>query len=355
MQLYHLLIILATLSIFSACNNQNKIPDEAATAFKNPEPDTTVVPVSSVKRKVFSKQTFSNGTLQAAQKVEIPFKTEGTISEITVRNGQHVNSGQLLARINNSRMQLELTQARIDYNRALLELEDLLLGLRYSISDTASIPADIWHMAKLRSGYDDAKLQLARMQYEMELTRITAPISGIITGLEAQTHAPTSAFKNLCVIINNAQMIVSFNLLESDASSAKPGMLVKVMPLAFPDKTFSGRLMEIDPVIDTHGQLKVRALVPNPGGVLFDGMNARVALITQIPDQLVIPKSAVLARQGRQVVFTVEEGLAIWHYVETGYENEDSFAITEGLAEGQIIITGNNLTIGHQAPVKILE
>ena len=352
---YNLLVILSTLIILSSCGNQIPATDEAETNFKNPQPDTTEVPVVSVKIEIFFTQTFSNGALEAAQKVDIPFQAEGMIREIAVRNGEFVNKGQSLASLDDSRQHLELAQARLAYNRALIELEDLLIGLRYSIKDTATMPEDIWRMAKLRSGYEDAKLQLARKQHELELTHITAPISGIIAGLEAQTHAQSSAFKNLCTIINNKQMIVSFNLLESDAGMAKQGLQVKIIPLAFQGKTFTGSIVEIDPQINRHGQLTVKALVPNPEGLLLDGMNTRVVLETGIPNQLVIPKSAVLARQGRQVVFTLEDGLAIWNYVKTGFENEDSFAITEGLTEGQLIITGNNLTIGHQAPVRIVE
>lgn len=352
---YIRVVILLTIIILFSCGNQMPTTDEAEAKFISPVQDTTDVPVTTVKREIFFKQTFSNGTLEAAQKVDIPFQVQGIIREIAVRNGDFVREGQLLARMDDSRQQQELAQARLAYNRALIELEDLLIGLRYSIKDTATMPEDIWRMAKLRSGYEDAKLQLARKQHELELTHITAPISGIIAGLEAQTHAQSSAFKNLCTIINNKQMIVSFNLLESDAGLVKPGMTVKIMPLAFQGKNFSGSIVEIDPLINRHGQLTVKALVPNPEGLLLDGMNTRVAMETGIPNQLVIPKSAVLARQGRQVVFTLEDGLAIWNYVKTGFENEDSFAITEGLTEGQLIITGNNLTIGHQAPVRIVE
>jgi RND family efflux transporter MFP subunit len=351
----HLVVILSALILFPSCGNQSPAADESSTTFTNPESDTTDVPVALVKRGIFLKQTFSNGTLEAAQKVEIPFQIQGILREIAVRNGDFVNEGQLLAHLDDNSQQLEFAQARLAYNKALLELEDLLLGLRHSMKDTANISSDIWGMAKLRSGYEDAKLQLARKQHELELTHITAPISGIIAGLEAQTHAQSTAFKNLCTIINIKQMLVSFNLLESDAGMVKPGMTVKIMPLAFQGKNFSGSIVEIDPLINRHGQLTVKALVPNPEGLLLDGMNTRVALEKGIPNQLVIPKSAVLARQGRQVVFTFEDGLAIWNYVEIGFENEDSFAITEGLNEGQLIITGNNLTIGHQAPVRVVE
>jgi len=349
------ILISITLLLFYSCGIQSPSKDETEAKFRNPVQDTTDVPVITVRRGMFLKQTFSNGALEAAQKVEIHFQVQGTIREIAVRTGEYVSEGQLLARMDDSRQRLELEQARMAYNKALIELEDLLLGLRYNIKDTATMPGDILRMARLRSGYEDAKLQLARKKYELELFHIKAPLSGIIAGLEAQAHAQSSSFNHLCTIINSKQMLVSFNLLESDAGLVKPGMKVRIMPLAFQGKSFTGSIVEIEPQINKHGQLTARALIPNPEGVLLDGMNVRVVLETGIPNQLIIPKSAVLARQGRYVVFTVEEGLAIWNYVKTAYENEDSFAITEGLNEGQLIITGNNLTIGHQAPVRIIQ
>lgn len=349
------ILISITLLLFYSCGNQSPSKDEAEAKFKSPVQDTTDVPVTTVKRDMFLRQTFSNGTLEAAQKVVIHFQVQGTIREIAVRTGDFVHEGQLLARMDDSRQRLELEQARMAYNKALIELEDLLLGLRYNIKDTATMPDEVLRMARLRSGYEDATLQLARKKHELELTHIKAPLSGIIAGLEAQAHAQSSAFKNLCTIINNKQMLVSFNLLESDAGIVKPGMKARIIPLAFQGKSFTGSIVEIEPQINKHGLLTARALIPNPEGALLDGMNVRVVLETGVPNQLIIPKSAVLARQGRHVVFTVEEGLAIWNYVKTAYENEDSFAITEGLTEGQVIITGNNLTIGHQAPVRIIQ
>ncbi len=207
-------------------------------------------------------------------------------------------------------------------------------------------------MIKLRSGLKDAELQLKKAWYELSLTTIKAPISGIITGLVAQNHSPSAEYKNLCTILNNHAMKISFMLLESDAAIVKLGMTVKVFPIALPGKVFYGRVNEIEPIIDNNGRLKVIAEVKSHNGQLLDGMHVRVVTETTIANQLIIPKLAVLARQGRQVVFTVENGHAIWNYVTTGYENSTEFTITEGLTEGQTIITSNNLTIGHEAPVR---
>jgi len=346
-------ITIALFLIFGACKQHNKTDNEEFGSTIKPLTDTTLVFVTVLHRTTFSSQTWSNGIIEAAQKAIIAFPAQGNIVNIPVRNGQHVSAGQILARVDNSHQQQDAQQAQLSYNKALLELEDQLLRLGTSISDTANISPATLHMAMLRSGYDEAKLQLTKAQYELDITTVKAPVSGIVTGLEAQMYSPSSEYKNLCTLLDNHLMKVTFTLLESDAGLVRPDMTVKILPVALPGKEFTGKVSEIEPVIDKNGSMKVRATLQNPSGQLLDGMNVRVVMESAVANQLVIPKLAVLARQGRQVVFTVEKGLAIWNYVTTGSENTTGYTITEGLTEGQTIITGNNLTIGHQAPVKI--
>jgi Na+-driven multidrug efflux pump len=71
--------------------------------------------------------------------------------------------------------------------------------------------------------------------------------------------------------------------------------------------------------------------------------------------QLVVPKSAVVLRSGKQVVFTLTEDKAYWNYVHTGLENADSYTIIDGLKEGDIVITSGNINLAHEAPVKVID
>ena len=71
-----------------------------------------------------------------------------------------------------------------------------------------------------------------------------------------------------------------------------------------------------------------------------------------MPGQLVVPKSAVVLRQVRQVVFTLQGDQAIWNYVQTGLENADTYTILEGLKEGDEIIVTGNVNLAHEAKVK---
>ena len=86
-------------------------------------------------------------------------------------------------------------------------------------------------------------------------------------------------------------------------------------------------------------------------------MNVRVSVRKSLGQQLVVPKSAVVLRSGKQVVFTLSDdgGKALWNYVHTGLENMGNYSITDGLEPGAKVIISNNINLAHEAPVKVLK
>ena len=84
-------------------------------------------------------------------------------------------------------------------------------------------------------------------------------------------------------------------------------------------------------------------------------MNVNVRVQKTLPNQLVIPKKALVLRTNRQVVFTLHEGKAMWNYVKTGLENATGFIITEGLTEGDSVIYDGNINLAHEAPVSVIK
>ena len=116
--------------------------------------------------------------------------------------------------------------------------------------------------------------------------------------------------------------------------------------------SFEGSVSEINPLVDLNGMVKVKAVV-NGQGKLFSGMNVRVSVRRSLGQQLVIPKTAVVLRSGKQVVFTLQEGKAMWNYVHTGLENKSQKGIEEGLLEGDTIIVTGNLNLAHEAAVNV--
>ena len=157
---------------------------------------------------------------------------------------------------------------------------------------------------------------------------------------------------------------MNVGVLESEIQHLKFGSRAKVEFPAFPGETFSGKVIAINPIIDPENKTcLVTVEIPNPGYRFKAGMFAYVKIDAQTyHDCLLVPRTAVLTRDHRTLVFIVrnnEEGknVAVWCYVDTGKENEDYIEITGsamGLKEGELVITSGHYTLAHDAEVRVV-
>ena len=153
-------------------------------------------------------------------------------------------------------------------------------------------------------------------------------------------------------------MEVDLTVLESELPLIKVGDQVEVTPYATAVGTRTGNVSEINPLVDENGMVRVKAQV-NGGEKLFDGMNVRISVKRSVPDQMVVPRTAIVLRAGKQVIFTVKDSIAMWNYVQTGLENLSEYTLVNweasGLQEGMTVITTGNVNLAHETPVKIIE
>ena len=92
---------------------------------------------------------------------------------------------------------------------------------------------------------------------------------------------------------------------------------------------------------------------------MLDGMNVRVIVEEKMQNMFVVPKDAVVERDGYHVIFLLEEGRAVWTYVDVVHSNISSFAITgcqrkeTTIKEGDIVITSGNLNLADGTEVMV--
>ncbi len=84
-------------------------------------------------------------------------------------------------------------------------------------------------------------------------------------------------------------------------------------------------------------------------------MNVKMSVKRDLENALVVPKSAVVLRTGKQVVFVHSNGKALWNYVTTGLENMNEYIITDGLTEGMEVIYDGNVNLAHESPVTVVD
>ena len=345
-QNYRYLLCMA-VALLAACSDAGKGKEsEEGVATVLPS-ESNEVTVKVLKRATFEHELVSNVKVTAGAMADLRFETTGVVAHIYVKNGDPVRKGQKLAELDKFRLKNKTAQAKDALEKAELELQDVLIGQGYPVGDASKVPADIMKLARVRSGYDQSLAQYELAAYEEEHATLVAPFDGVVANLFSKPFNEASTSEAFCSIIGTQGMEVDFTVLESD----------KVIVTPYSDAGFrqEGRITQINPLVDDKGMVKVKAAV-NGKGRLFSGMNVRVNVHRSLGGQLVIPKSAVVLRSGKQVVFTLKDGKAQWNYVQTGLENAESYSMADdALKEGDTVIVTGNVNLAHEASVKVVD
>jgi RND family efflux transporter MFP subunit len=341
--------LLFFLIMMVACNNKASKKNNENLKIENKI--SNQVDIFELNSKIFKIKLISNGLLKSPQQSQLFFKSQVEITKIYANNTHYVKQGMVLATLDNRSSLLAIQQAQDQLKKAHFTLNKLLIDYGGKDLDTNSVKPRFLESIKVQSGYYEAQTALKNAKMQYDNTFLIAPFAGIIANLKTKAHNQASLIEPFCTILNPKNLEVEAFILESELKVITLGQKASVLPLANINKTYAGIVSEINPQVEKSGLISIKIKILNPDPNLLDGMNARVEIEKTITNQLVVPKSAIVDRSGRKVVFTFENGLAKWHYVTVVYENDTEAAISEGLKLGeQVIITGN-LNLGHDAKV----
>lgn len=308
----------------------------------------------------FKKELVSNGHLKARKKSVLKCKISEELIKVNFRNGDYVQKGAVIAELNSYNQRLRLEKAKTALKKAELELADFLLGHgNLELKDSLKISPELFEIAKIRSGYAEAKSELSSAQYEFASCFLKAPFSGKIANLNYKEHEFASTGEEFCTLIDDRYFEVEFSVLETELKDISIGKIVKIAPFSMNTK-FTGTIAEINPLVDENGLITIKALVSNSGSLL-EGMNVKIFVESIVPSQLVVPKEAVVLRQNQEVLFKVVKGKAYWTYVQTTNENSSSYAVIAHpdkgatLDPGDTVIISGNLNLAHESEVEVRE
>jgi RND family efflux transporter MFP subunit len=348
MKINNIIIGLSALA-FVACTNAKSEEKTYAKIDSKQE----LVKVKTIKSKLdkFKLELVCNGKAVASKKASLAFIISDIVKSVKVRNGDRVKKGQLLASLDTYKSEQLLRTADLSLRKSKLELENELISNGYKFKDTAKVEKKIFDIMKLRSGYTAATDAYSKAIHDYKHTNIYAPFSGLIADMDVKECNPSAEYKKFCLLLDDSNMEIVFDVLETEISYLKKGMKVEASSFADQSIHLFGKIIEINPKIDENGMVKLKALIDNKGSRLVDGMNISLKVKREIDNSLIVPKSAVLARQGKKIVFVYVDGEAIWKYVTTGFENSTQVSITKGLKAGEEVIYENNLGLAHQTKV----
>lgn len=353
----HVLWCLACMML-AACSEtktENKEKEGVETILPSQANEVTVMKLA---KRDFNHELVSNGKIVAKEHADLYFRTQEVVAKVYVKNGTFVRKGQKLAELDLFKLNNTLAQSKNALAQANLEMQDVLIGQGYAPDKLSAVPADVLELAKVKSGYEQAKAQYESAQHDVAQATLTAPFDGVVANLFDKAYNMPKSGEPFCRVIRTSAMEVDFTVLESELPLIKVGDRVEVTPYASAVGMRSGNISEINPLVDENGMVRVKAQV-NGGDKLFDGMNVRISVKRSVGGQMVVPKTAVVLRSGKQVIFTVKDSIAMWNYITTGLENMTECTLVDweasGLQEGMTVITTGNVNLAHETPVKIIE
>ncbi|XEC95128.1 efflux RND transporter periplasmic adaptor subunit [Paenibacillus tarimensis] len=326
-------LLLASLVSITACTSMDPL-----SGAEEPEPVKKV--------KVYEVTSMSMGVpvkvdagVVASSRIEIASETSGKMIRKLVETGDAVEKGQLLFELDQTEFKAALERAKLAKERVLLELENSKIELRENNNTRIDL---------LKINLKEAELSIAEASRNLQRTRITSPVSGIVTDLSGLSEGQQVSPGGRLVLIERLDPLhITAAITEKDMLEIREK---EQMPVYFPvlDRTLNADILYISPSAGSSPQsgFTLQAKIANRDGELRPGMSAQVILDDSMAQKTIaVPVAAVLKEDGKSYVYTLSgQSTVNKKHVEVGRKNIDHAEIVSGLAEGDtIVIVGQSL------------
>lgn len=335
---------MSTSVLLSACSEPKAKEDETKTAeFAIP------VMVANIERNDISSNFHTTATLESRNEADIITRVTGIIEELTIEEGDFVEKGQVLARVDPRRYELALAKADAELAGINQELQRLsLMAEKQLVSAQASDKLKYQHQAAV------AARELAAL--DLKDSQIVAPISGFISQRFVKAGHFTQGYQKLFHIVDQSSLQAVVHLPEHQLSFVKLQQRALLSFSARQGKQFLAKVRSISPVIDSRsGTFKVILSLDNNDLALKPGMFAQIALTFDThEDTLTIPSDAIITLDNQSKVYLVKENKAVEVVIEKGFVQEQLTEISGELQEGDIVVVNGHHNLKADALVEVL-
>ncbi len=309
-------------------------PPTAATA-PAPAANKVKVEVAPAQRVRLERNVSAVGTLRSQDSVVLRPEISGRITEINFAEGGKVEKGQVLVRLDDS-----VARARVQQARANLQLATSQYNRSVQLTKQGFVSGQARDEAASNLAVQKAAVALA--EAELEKTAIQAPFDGLAGLRTVSVGDYVGPGTDLVPIEAIDPLNLDFRIPEQFLSAVSVGARLTVTFDAISGLEREGTVGAISPQVDVGGRsLLLRALVPNPDGLLRPGLFARVRLELAATMGLIVPESALMPSGDAQYVYRVEGDMVKRVAVQLGQRLGANVEITSGLAEGdQVIVSG---------------
>jgi membrane fusion protein, multidrug efflux system len=291
------------------------------------------------------------GSLTPLTEATVKAKVAGELVAVAAREGESVQQGQMLARIDPTEVRARVAAREADVQAAKAQLvwSQKNRIQQKALLDKAFISQSAFD--SIQSNYDVAAAKLRAASAELVVARkslgdavLTAPFSGIVSLRHAQPGERVALDAKVISIVDLSRLQLEASVPPAAIGLVKVGQPMNFRVEGFGEREFAGRIERINPAATAGSRsISVYAVIDNREGLLRGGMFAQGALtLSRIDNALAVPASAVREEIGQTFVYVIDDGIVQRRNVRVGAPDAAGrVQVLEGLAAGDRIVRVN--------------
>lgn len=358
------LAILSVL-VLASCGNKSEQQEQ--------QPD--LYPTEVLSKRDATLETSFPVTIRGTEDVDVKPRIDGWIVDVYVDEGAIVRKGQRLFKIDSPQSQQAVTtaeaaisSAQAQVNTAQVNLDRMRPLAEKEIISNVQILTYENALTAAKASLAQAQAQLKNARATLSWTDVTSPVDGVVGKINLRQGNLVNNGTVLTSVSSIGNVYANFSLnekaiidllgtLEGKTQTEKIKNIPEVTLTlnggnVYPEK---GKVETISGVVDiATGSVNLRAIFPNPGGILKSGSSGTLSIPRTLNDVFVIPQKSTFQQQDKVLVYKVQGDSVVQNIISVlPMPDGKTYAVTGGLSDGERIVTDNLISLSAGKKVRI--
>jgi membrane fusion protein (multidrug efflux system) len=293
-----------------------------------------LVVTEPVQQQPFINSIEALGTTRANESLTLTANLTDTIRRVNFEDGDYVEAGQVLVELTNEEEGAQLAEARANLDEAQRQLRRLEDLDKQGIAATSDVD-------QARSAAAAAEARLNTVLARLEDRLIRAPFSGVLGFRQVSPGTLLTPGEAITTLDDVSQIKLDFTVPETILALMRKDRKIVAKSVSWQNREFEGVVRAVDSRVDPVTRAAVvRAIIDNEDGALRPGMLLSVKVVTEERTAILVPEKSVVQVSDSAFVYIVDdEQKASRTPVQLGSRQPGIVEITQGLAEGDRIVT----------------
>ena len=312
-------------------------------------PDSVPVEIASAQRGDISSYLMFSSTIATEAAVEIHPETSGRVEAVLVEEGDHVEAGQILVKLDDEQVLIEERESEVELNHLEGGYKRTEEMFRRRLISAQEYEDKLYQL-------EQARLRREKAQLALEHTHIRAPFSGVLTTRSVQVGARVGPGGKLFDLVKREDLIARVHVPGQYLREVQVRQAAQIESDFLQDMVFEGYVKRISPVVDPQsGTFKVTLGIHDQWEHLRPGIFVTARIVTDThAGAILVPKEAIVYDGSDRFVFVVRDSTAHRVKLDAGFENSRFVEARSEIADTtQVIVVGQN-GLKDQARIRVV-